>query len=61
VYETFPGWTETTFGATRWDALPVNALAYLKRIEQVVGVPIAMVSTGPDRDHTILLQHPYLA
>ena len=61
VYEIFPGWTETTFGATRWDALPVNALAYLKRIEQVVGVPIAMVSTGPDRDHTILLQHPYLA
>jgi adenylosuccinate synthase len=61
VYETFPGWTETTFGATRMDALPVNALAYLKRIEQVVGVPIAMVSTGPDRDHTILLQHPYLA
>ena len=61
VYETFPGWTETTFGATRWDALPVNARAYLKRIEAFIGVPIAMVSTGPDRDHTILLQHPYTA
>lgn len=61
VYETFPGWTETTFGTTSWDALPANARAYLKRIEQVVGVPIAMVSTGPDRDHTIVLQHPYKA
>jgi adenylosuccinate synthase len=59
VYETFPGWTEVTFGTTSWDALPANARAYLKRIEQVVGVPIAMVSTGPDRDHTIVLQHPY--
>jgi adenylosuccinate synthase len=61
IYESFPGWTETTFGATDWDALPANARAYLKRIEQVVGVPIAMVSTGPDRDHTIVLQHPYKA
>lgn len=61
VYESFPGWTEKTFGATSWDALPANARAYLKRIEQVVGVPIAMVSTGPDRDHTIVLQHPYKA
>lgn len=61
IYESFPGWTETTFGATSWDALPANARAYLKRIEQVVGVPIAMVSTGPDRDHTIVLQHPYKA
>jgi adenylosuccinate synthase len=61
VYETFPGWTETTFGTTKWDALPANARAYLKRIEAFIGVPIAMVSTGPDRDHTILLQHPYTA
>ncbi len=61
VYESFPGWSETTFGTTSWEALPANARAYLKRIEQVVGVPIAMVSTGPDRDHTIVLQHPYKA
>ncbi|MFN4115205.1 MAG: adenylosuccinate synthase [Inhella sp.] len=59
VYESFPGWSETTFGTTSWEALPANARAYLKRIEQVVGVPIAMVSTGPDRDHTIVLQHPF--
>jgi len=61
IYETFPGWTETTFGTTSWDALPAKARAYLKRIEAFIGVPIAMVSTGPDRDHTILLQHPYTA
>ncbi|WP_374432754.1 adenylosuccinate synthase [Inhella sp.] len=61
IYESFPGWTETTFGATAWDALPANARAYLRRIEEVIGVPIAMVSTGPDREHTIVLQHPYKA
>lgn len=61
VYETFPGWKETTFGATQWDALPLNAQTYLRRIEQVVGTPIAMVSTGPDREHTIVLHHPYKA
>ncbi|MBN8503812.1 MAG: adenylosuccinate synthase [Burkholderiales bacterium] len=59
VYETFPGWSQSTFGATSWEALPAAAKAYIRRIEEVVGVPIAMVSTGPDRDHTIVLQHPY--
>jgi adenylosuccinate synthase len=59
VYETFPGWTETTFGMTSWDALPANARAYLKRVEEVIGAPIDMVSTGPDREHTIVLRHPY--
>ena len=61
IYEVFPGWTESTFGVTSWDALPANARAYLKRVEEVIGAPIAMVSTGPDRDHTILLQHPFKA
>lgn len=61
VFETFPGWTETTFGATSWDALPANARAYLKRVEEVIGAPIDMVSTGPDREHTIVLRHPYSA
>ena len=61
IYETFPGWTESTFGTTTWDQLPANARAYLKRVEEVIGAPIAMVSTGPDREHTILLQHPYQA
>ncbi len=61
VFETFPGWTESSFGVTQWDALPANARAYLQRIETLIGAPIAMVSTGPDRDHTIVLRHPYRA
>ena len=59
IYESFPGWTETTFGVTAWDALPLNARRYLERVQSFIGAPIDMVSTGPDRDHTILLRHPY--
>jgi len=59
IYETFPGWTETTFGVTNWDDLPLNARRYLERVQAFIGAPIDMVSTGPDRDHTILLRHPY--
>jgi adenylosuccinate synthase len=59
VYETLPGWQESTVGATTFDALPENARAYLRRIEALAGVPIAMVSTGPDRDETILVHHPF--
>jgi adenylosuccinate synthase len=59
VYETLPGWTETTAGLTNWEQLPVNARRYLERIQQLIGAPIDMVSTGPDRVHTILLRHPF--
>jgi adenylosuccinate synthase len=61
LYETFPGWTEVTAGVTQWDDLPVNAKRYLERVQAFIGAPIDMVSTGPDRDHTILLRHPYQA
>ena len=61
IYESFPGWTESTAGVTQWDALPLNARRYLERVQTFIGAPIAMVSTGPDRDHTILLRHPYQA
>ena len=61
IYETLDGWSDVTVGVTEYTKLPINARLYLQRIEQVTGVPIAMVSTGPDRDHTIMLQHPYLA
>ncbi|RAS11133.1 adenylosuccinate synthase [Cupriavidus alkaliphilus] len=61
VYEEFPGWNESTFGVKTWDALPEQARVYLKRVEEVVGIPIDMISTGPDRDETILLRHPYKA
>ncbi|MEY4560861.1 MAG: hypothetical protein RLZZ618_138 [Pseudomonadota bacterium] len=61
IYEVFPGWTEKTAGITVWDQLPINARNYLNRVQEFIGAPIAMVSTGPDRDHTILLRHPYQA
>lgn len=61
VYEVFPGWAEKTEGITEWDALPLNARRYLECLQSFIGVPIDMVSTGPDRDHTILLRHPYQA
>lgn len=60
VYEEMPGWTETTVGAKTMDALPLNARNYIKRIETLVGVPVDMVSTGPDREETIVLRHPFL-
>ncbi|CAN7358618.1 adenylosuccinate synthase [Trinickia sp. LjRoot230] len=59
VYECFGGWQESTIGITQWDRLPANAQAYLTRVQEVAGVPIDMVSTGPDRDETILLRHPF--
>jgi adenylosuccinate synthase len=59
IYETVPGWTETTFGVKTWEGLPKNAQHYLKRLEALCGVPIAIVSTGPERDETIVLQHPF--
>jgi adenylosuccinate synthase len=59
VYETYAGWDESTFGITEWERLPLNARRYLERVKELIGAPIDMVSTGPDRDHTILLRHPY--
>ena len=60
IYDTFPGWEGSTFGITQWDRLPMNARRYLERVQEFIGAPIDMVSTGPDREHTILLRHPYL-
>ena len=59
IYETMPGWSESSVGAKRWEDLPANAQAYLKRIEEVCGAPIDIVSTGPDREETIVLRHPF--
>ncbi|MFT5644706.1 MAG: adenylosuccinate synthase [Janthinobacterium sp.] len=59
IYEDMPGWTETTVGVKSLAALPANARAYINRIEELVGVPIDMVSTGPDREETIVLRHPF--
>lgn len=59
IYEEFPGWKESTFGATRWEDLPKSAQDYLKTLSEVAGCPIALVSTGPDRNQTILLNDPF--
>ena len=61
VFETLPGWADTTAGLTNWEQLPVNAKRYLERMQSLIGAPIDMVSTGPDRVHTILLRHPFRA
>jgi adenylosuccinate synthase len=59
VYETLPGWTGTTFGVRSMDRLPAEARRYLERLSELAGAPVDMVSTGPDRDETILLRHPF--
>ena len=59
ILETLPGWSETTYGATSFDQLPATAQAYLKRIEELCEVDIDIVSTGPERDETILRRHPF--
>ncbi len=59
VYEELPGWQTSTVGVTELDDLPANARAYLARIEELAGVPVDIVSTGPDREQTIIKQHPF--
>jgi len=59
VYEEMPGWRESTLGVQRYEELPKAARDYLERIAKVCGVPVDMVSTGPDRDETIVLRHPF--
>jgi adenylosuccinate synthase len=59
VYEELPGWNESTAGITDYEALPGNARRYLERLEALTQVPLDMISTGPDRDQTIVLRHPF--
>ncbi len=59
VYETLPGWSESTFGVRSFDKLPKNAQAYLKRMQEVTGTEVAIISTGPDREHTMVLRNPF--
>jgi adenylosuccinate synthase len=59
VYEELPGWRESTVGVTAYEALPANARRYLERLQALVKVPIDMISTGPDREQTIVLRHPF--
>ncbi len=59
IYETVPGWKESTAGIKHFDDLPQNARHYLRRLEEICGVPVDMISTGPERDETIILRHPF--
>lgn len=59
VYETIEGWHETTAGGRSWMSLPAAAIKYVRRIEELIGAPVAVLSTGPDRDDTILVQNPF--
>ena len=58
-YETLQGWSESTVGITSYDDLPENAKIYIKRIEELIGCPVDIISTGPDREETIVLRDPY--
>ena len=60
VYESLPGWSESTVGITRFEALPRAAQRYLERMQSVCGVPIDLISTGADRDQTIVRRHPFM-
>jgi adenylosuccinate synthase len=59
VYEELPGWKESSVGITRYEQLPANAKSYLEHLQALVGVPISIISTGPDRDQTIIRQNPF--
>ena len=59
VYEEHPGWQESTVGVKSFDKLPRNAQSYLRRLESLVGAPVDLISTGPDREETIVQKHPF--
>ncbi|EKE44398.1 adenylosuccinate synthetase [Oceaniovalibus guishaninsula JLT2003] len=59
VYETLPGWSESTEGARSWADLPGNAVKYVRRIEELIGCPVALLSTSPEREDTILVTDPF--
>jgi len=59
VYESMPGWKESTFGITKWDDLPENAQKYIRKLEELSGAKVAILSTGPEREQTIYLDDPF--
>ena len=60
VYETFEGWRESTQGARSWAQLPAQAIKYIRRVEELVNCPVALVSTSPEREDTILVRDPFV-
>ena len=59
VYETLEGWSDSTFGARSWADLPATAIKYIRRIEELIEAPVALLSTSPERDDTILVKDPF--
>ena len=59
VYEEMPGWSETTYGARTWADLPANAVKYIRRVEELTHIPVALLSTSPERDDTVLVKDPF--
>ena len=59
IYETLEGWQESTQGARSWVDLPANAIKYIRHIEELIDAPVAMLSTSPQRDDTILVRDPF--
>ncbi|MCA3630248.1 MAG: adenylosuccinate synthetase, partial [Methylobacterium sp.] len=59
VYETIPGWSGSTAGARSWADLPAEAVKYVRRIEELIGAPVTLLSTSPERDDTILMKNPF--
>ena len=59
IYEDMPGWSETTYGVRSWDDLPTNSVKYIRRVEELTGLPVSILSTSPERDDTILLRDPF--
>ena len=61
IYESFDGWDQSTRGARSWAELPANAIKYIKRIEELIEAPVAMLSTSPEREDTILVKDPFVS
>jgi len=59
IWETMPGWSETTAGARSWAELPAQAIKYIRRVEELIQCPVALVSTSPEREDTILVRDPF--
>ena len=59
IYESLPGWSETSYGARSWADLPANAVRYVRYIEELIGAPVTLLSTSPERDDTILMRDPF--
>jgi adenylosuccinate synthase len=60
VYETMEGWKDSTRGARSWAELPATAVKYIRRVEELIGAPVALLSTSPEREDTILVRDPFV-